>query len=103
VTTMNKFMKWLKEYCKTPRKLDIQFVDNFWFSIGVHIDQWNPSITLHLPLIVICIGWLPYPGYQYSLRRMLTGQEWPEYRTNETHVAEYVECDKCGHMQEYLQ
>ena len=52
------------------RKLDIQWGSNWWLSLGFHVDHTDPSITLHLPLVVICIGNCKRPGFPYSLRRL---------------------------------
>lgn len=40
------------------RAWDIQFGDNWWLSFGFHLDHTDPSLTLHLPLIVICVDLL---------------------------------------------
>lgn len=55
------------------REWDVQFHFNRWFSLGVHIDHVDPSITVHLPLAIISVGRLKQPGYvgehDVSLRR----------------------------------
>lgn len=53
------------------RVWDIQYAKNWWLSLGFHIDHTDPSITIHLPIIIICIGHSKQPGFKYSLRRML--------------------------------
>jgi len=46
------------------KKWDIQFTYNPWLSIGIHIDHKDPSITLHLPLIIIYFGRCKQPGFK---------------------------------------
>jgi hypothetical protein len=55
------------------RAWDIQCTDNWWLSLGFHIDHKDPSIVLHLPLIVIYLGRCKQPGFKYSLRRRILG------------------------------
>jgi hypothetical protein len=44
------------------RKLDIQIARNFWLSLGIHIDHTDPSVTLHLPGVIIMFGRCVQPG-----------------------------------------
>jgi len=54
------------------RLWDMQLsLDNWWISLGFHIDHTDPSITIHLPIIIICIGKPKQPGFKYSFRRWL--------------------------------
>jgi len=53
------------------RKWDIQVGINWWISFGFHIDHTDPTITIHLPLIILCIGRCKQDGFQYSLYRTL--------------------------------
>lgn len=69
------------------KKPDLQFSDNYWFSVGIHIDHKDPSITLHLPGVIICVGNCKQPGFRYSVRRML-GFEASPFVDNT--------CDCCG-------
>lgn len=43
-------------------KWDIQIGENFWLSLGIHIDHRDPSITLHLPGVIVMFGRCPQPG-----------------------------------------
>ena len=53
------------------RKPDLQLGSNWWFSLGFHFDHTDPSLTLHLPGVVICFGRCKQPGFHYSLYRWL--------------------------------
>ena len=53
------------------RKWDIQFGKNFWFSVGIHVDHTDPSITLHLPIFIIAAGRLKQPGFEFSIRSLI--------------------------------
>lgn len=46
----------------TSRCLDIQFGRNPWFSLGIHVDHKDPSITFHLPGLLIYVGNCKQPG-----------------------------------------
>jgi len=46
------------------RAWDIQRGKNWWFSLGFHVDHTDPSITYHLPGIIIAIGRLKQPGFR---------------------------------------
>lgn len=48
-----------------PTKWDIQFGRNPWFSLGIHVDHKEPSITFHLPGILICAGKCKQPGFRF--------------------------------------
>lgn len=54
-------------YCGQPRpkKWDIQFGRNPWFSLGVHFDHKDPSFTFHLPGFLIYIGNCEQPGLRF--------------------------------------
>lgn len=52
--------EWRKPTCR--RQWDIQLASNWWLSVGVHIDHTDPSITLHLPGLIIYAGRCVYPG-----------------------------------------
>lgn len=46
------------------RKWEIQFGKNWWLSLGIHIDHTDPSITFHLPGLIIYIGNCKQPGFK---------------------------------------
>ena len=47
------------------KKWEIQFGRNPWLSLGFHIDHKDPSLTLHLPGIIIYCGYCKQPGYKF--------------------------------------
>ena len=47
------------------RRWDIQCARNPWFSLGVHIDHEDPSITLHLPGVLVYAGRCKQPGFRF--------------------------------------
>jgi len=49
---------------------DVQAGDNWWLSFGFHIDHTDPSITFHLPGIIVAFGRLKQPGFRWSIRRI---------------------------------
>jgi len=51
------------------RKLDFQFTRNWWLSLGVHIDHTDPSITVHLPGIILYFGNCKQPGFRKHQHR----------------------------------
>lgn len=53
------------------RKWEIQFCYNPWLTLGFHFDHTDPSITLHLPGIIIMMGRCKQPGFKggMELRR----------------------------------
>lgn len=51
------------------RQWDIQADSNWWLSLGLHFDHADPSLTLHLPGLIICFGRCKQPGFRYSVRR----------------------------------
>ena len=53
------------------RAWDIQAGENWWLSLGFHIDHTDPSITIHLPGIILAFGRLKQPGFQWSASRQL--------------------------------
>lgn len=47
------------------RKWDIQIcTKNYWLSFGFHIDHTDPSITFHLPIFIIYMGYCKQPGFR---------------------------------------
>lgn len=50
------------------RLWDIQWCWNGWLSLGFHLDHTDPSITLHMPVLIVAFGHLKQPGFQYGLR-----------------------------------
>lgn len=58
------------------RLWDIQCDTNPWVSIGFHIDHTDPSITIHLPVIILYIGHCKQPAFKYSLRRLISTQNY---------------------------
>ena len=51
------------------RAWDIQITSNWWLSLGIHIDHTDPSITLHLPGLIIYAWHCVQPGFGgWSLR-----------------------------------
>ena len=46
------------------KKWEIQLSENWWFSLGFHIDHTDPSITIHLPCLLIYIGNCKQPGFK---------------------------------------
>jgi len=46
------------------KKWEIQRDTNWWFSLGFHIDHTDPSITFHLPGIIIYMGHCKQPGFK---------------------------------------
>ena len=46
------------------RAWDIQFAWNPWLSMGFHLDHADPSLTIHLPGIIIYIGRCKQPGFR---------------------------------------
>jgi hypothetical protein len=55
-----------------PRLWDLQWAASWWFSLGFHIDHCDPSLTLHLPGLIVCVGRCKQPGFRRSLRRLLS-------------------------------
>ena len=48
-----------------PKKWDIQLGRNPWFSLGIHVDHHDPSITFHLPGFLIYAGNCKQPGFRF--------------------------------------
>lgn len=46
------------------RKWQIQLAWNPWFSLGIHLDHTDPSIVLHLPLVIVYAGNCKQPGFR---------------------------------------
>ena len=53
------------------RLWDVQWAWNPWFSLGVHFDHTDPSLTFHLPGVIVALGRLKQPGFRHSLRRIV--------------------------------
>jgi hypothetical protein len=51
------------------RKWDLQWEANWWFSIGIHFDHTDPSLTFHLPGVILAVGRLKQPGFKWSVRK----------------------------------
>jgi len=49
---------------------DLQWGENWWISMGFHVDHTDPSITFHLPGFIIAAGRLKQPGFRHSARRL---------------------------------
>ena len=45
-------------------KWDIQFARNPWLSVGAHFDHLDPSITIHLPGVIVYLGRCKQPGFR---------------------------------------
>lgn len=56
---------------KMWREWDVQAAGNWWISLGFHIDHTDPSLTIHLPGVIIAFGRCKQPGFKYSLHRWL--------------------------------
>lgn len=70
-------------YCdkSIPRKWDVQFGRNPWFSLGAHIDHRDPSITFHLPGFLIYAGNCKQPGFRFWNKMALKAiQKYPSIR-----------------------
>lgn len=52
------------------RGWDIQVECAPWFSLGFHFDHTDPSLTFHLPWVIVAFGRLKIPGFVqgWSLR-----------------------------------
>lgn len=57
------------------RAWDVQLGRNWWLSLGFHFDHTDPSITVHLPVLIIALGRLKQPGFEQSLRFGRRGAE----------------------------
>lgn len=51
------------------RKWDIQFCFNPWLTLGFHFDHTDPSITLHLPGVIVIAGRCKQPGFRPLIKR----------------------------------
>ena len=47
-----------------PRQWEVQWCRNPWLSLGFHFDHTDPSITFHLPFLIISLGRLKQPGFK---------------------------------------
>jgi len=50
------------------RRWGIQAGTNWWISLGFHFDHTDPSITIHLPGIILCLGRCKQPGFRRAPR-----------------------------------
>ena len=46
------------------RAWDVQRCENWWISFGFHIDHTDPSVTIHLPGIIVTLGRIKQPGFR---------------------------------------
>lgn len=46
------------------RRWEVQTAPNPWLSVGFHVDHTDPSITLHLPFLVVYAGRCKQPGFK---------------------------------------
>ncbi len=46
------------------RRWDFQHCWNCWLSVGLHVDHTDPSVTMHLPGIIVSVGRLKQPGFR---------------------------------------
>ena len=47
------------------REWDFQFCGQSWpLQFGFHVDHTDPSITVHLPFIILAAGRLKQPGFR---------------------------------------
>jgi hypothetical protein len=61
------------------RKWDAQWCWNPWLSLGFHFDHIDPSLTIHLPMLILSIGRLKQPGFRScDSRRSLFSEAEPE-------------------------
>ncbi len=44
------------------RAWDFQTCRNPWLSLGFHVDHTDPSVTLHLPGLIVYFGRCKLPG-----------------------------------------
>ncbi len=47
------------------RRWDLQWCWNGWLSLGFHFDHTDPSLTLHLPGLIVALGRLKQPGFRW--------------------------------------
>ena len=45
------------------RKWAVQWCWNPWLTLGFHFDHTDPSLTLHLPGVVVSFGRIKQPGF----------------------------------------
>lgn len=50
------------------RLWEIQTAPNPWLSIGFHVDHHDPSITLHLPFVIVYAGHCVQPGFKQEAK-----------------------------------
>lgn len=68
------------------RKWDIQWCKNFWLSVGFHLDHTDPSLTFHLPLIIISFGRLKQPGFTRKIKLKTEKQHKADELRAKSHV-----------------
>lgn len=44
------------------RRWDVQFCANWWLSLGFHFDHTAPTLTFHLPGVIVYFGRCKQPG-----------------------------------------
>lgn len=49
------------------RRWDVQYCANWWISLGLHVDHKDPSMTLHLPGLIVAVGRLKQPGFRKEI------------------------------------
>lgn len=54
------------------RAWDVQGCWNPWLSVGFHFDHTDPSLTLHLPGLILAVGRLKQPGFAWGVRRLFS-------------------------------
>ena len=57
------------------RAWDIQFAWNPWLSVGFHFDHTDPSLTLHLPLVIVVFGRCKQPEFHRFVIKDTEGSE----------------------------
>lgn len=62
------------EECSLIRKWDIQADAYRWFlNLGVHVDPSAPEVSLFVGPFVLTVGRLEWPGWRFSVRRIVFG------------------------------
>ena len=62
---VNDLIEHVYNNSRPSKKWEVQFGRNPWFSIGLHIDHHDPSITFHLPGVLIYVGNCEQPGFKF--------------------------------------
>ncbi len=50
------------------RAWDFQVCFGWPLQLGLHVDHTDPSITLHLPCVIVAFGRLKQPGFRRPIR-----------------------------------